>query len=128
MGGVRLESKRKRDSLDSEEDDQEDSINRKRSSKLQGCTCKKGCKTKACSCKKAAVWCIALCKCNRHACANREVPGTDVSSSVETDKENEELDDTDQLLDSTYDVNKIPKLDARSPMKSIFSPVNRNSG
>merc|ERR1719232_2196720 len=42
--GVRLESKRKRDSLDSEEDDQEDSINKKRSSKLQGCTCKKGCK------------------------------------------------------------------------------------
>merc|ERR1711868_141572 len=88
----------------------EDSMNKKRSSKLQGCTCKKGCKTKACSCKKAAVWCVALCKCNRHACANREVPGTDVSSSVETDKESEELDDTDQLLDSTYDVNKIPKL------------------
>ena len=43
----------------------------------------------------------------------REVPGTDVSSSVETDKENEELDDTDQLLDSTYDVNKIPKLDGK---------------
>ena len=42
---------------------------------------------------------------------SREVPGTDVSSSVETDKENEDLDDTDQLLDSTYDVNKIPKLD-----------------
>ena len=32
---------------------------------------------------------------------------------METDKENEELDDTDQLLDSTYDVNKIPKLDGK---------------
>ena len=34
----------------------------------------------------------------------REVPGTDVSSSVETDKENETMDDTDQLLDSTYNL------------------------
>ena len=39
----------------------------------------------------------------------REVPGTDVSSSVETDKENDssmvsedEQNTTDQLLDSTY--------------------------
>merc|ERR1712227_982448 len=128
--GVKLESKRKRDSLDSEDEDQDDSITKKRTSKLQGCTCKKGCKTKACSCKKAGSWCVAICKCDRHACANREVPGTDVSSSVETDKENEDLDDTDQLLDSTYDVNKIPKLDARSPMKSIFNtPTNgRSSG
>ena len=79
---------------------------------------------------------------------SREVPGTDVSSSVETDKENEDLDDTDQLLDSTYDVKKIPKLDgnfsslkfsiicnnfnsaARSPMKSIFNTptTGRSSG
>merc|ERR1712121_196041 len=39
--GVRLESKRKRDSLDSEDEDQDDSITKKRTSKLQGCTCKK---------------------------------------------------------------------------------------
>merc|ERR1712227_1125174 len=111
-------------------EDQDDSITKKRTSKLQGCTCKKGCKTKACSCKKAGSWCVVICKCDRHACANREVPGTDVSSSVETDKENEDLDDTDQLLDSTYDVKKIPKLDARSPMKPIFNTptTGRNSG
>ena len=42
----------------------------------------------------------------------REVPGTDVSSSVETDKENDsnmlsdgEENTTDQLLDSTYQLN-----------------------
>ena len=41
----------------------------------------------------------------------REVPGTDVSSSVETDKENDstmasddEANTTDQLLDSTYNL------------------------
>ena len=34
----------------------------------------------------------------------REIPGTDVSSSVETDKENDPMDDTDQLLDSTYNL------------------------
>merc|ERR1712098_1042034 len=47
------------------------------------------CKTKKCVCKKNGKWCIVLCKCDIHTCANREVPGTDVSSSVETDKENE---------------------------------------
>merc|ERR1711964_88535 len=74
-----------------------------------------------------------VCKCDRHACANREVPGTDVSSSVETDKENDstmasdsEQNTTDQLLDSTYNL-KPPSLQygkspigVRSPMKSIF--------
>ena len=35
---------------------------------------------------------------------SREVPGTDVSSSVDTDKENDPMDDTDQLLDSTYNL------------------------
>merc|ERR1712083_50886 len=131
--GVRLESKRKRDSLDSEDEDQDDSITKKRTSRLKGCTCKKGCKTKACSCKKAGSWCIVLCKCDIHTCANREVPGTDVSSSVETDKENEDMDDTDQLLDSTYNIDPKKlmfgsKTSDRSPMKTIFSPVNRNSG
>merc|ERR1719219_3100076 len=98
-----------------------------------GCTCKKGCKTKACSCKKAGNYCVVLCKCDSHTCANREVPGTDVSSSVETDKENdstmasdEEVNTTDQLLDSTYNL-KPPSMaygkspvGSRSPMKSIF--------
>ena len=54
---------------------------------------------------------------------SREVPGTDVSSSVETDKENEDLDDTDKLLDS---MNATRTLDStttlsRSPMKQIFA-------
>merc|ERR1719278_1641406 len=102
-------SKRKRDSVDSEDDGDEDtSLSKKKaSSSSLGCTCKKGCKTKACSCKKKCIFCTALCKCDRHTCANREVPGTDVSSSVETDKENEttmasdgEGNTTDQLLDS----------------------------
>ena len=68
-------AKRKRDSLDSEDEKEEDStvngVSRKRS--LQGCTCKKGCKTKACSCKKKANYCVAICKCDPHACANRSV-------------------------------------------------------
>ena len=55
---------------------------------------------------------------------SREVPGTDVSSSVETDKENEDLDDTDQLLDSTYDVNKIPKLDGTLFSAKLFSIIS----
>ena len=67
--------KRKRDSLDSEDEKEQDSTvnggNRKKS--LQGCTCKKGCKTKACSCKKKATYCVAICKCDPHACANRSV-------------------------------------------------------
>merc|ERR1711997_938903 len=98
-----------------------------------GWTCKKGWKTKACSCKKAGNHCVVLCKCDPHTCANREVPGTDVSSSVETDKENDstmasddEANTTDQLLDSTYNLKpasvmygKSP-IGLRSPMKSIF--------
>jgi len=125
MGGVL--SKRKRDSLDSEEEDFQEGVNRKKSS-LSGCGCAKGCKTKKCVCKKNGKWCIVLCKCDIHTCANREVPGTDVSSSVETDKENEEMDDTDQLLDSTYQLDPKTLVYNRSPMKTIFSPVNRNSG
>ena len=52
----------------------------------------------------------------------REVPGTDVSSSVETDKENDsnmlsdgEENTTDQLLDSTYQLN--PAHMTKSPGK-----------
>ena len=54
----------------------------------------------------------------------REVPGTDVSSSVETDKENDsnmasddEKNTTDQLLDSTYHLNPVHSLNAKSPGK-----------
>ena len=47
---------------------------------------------------------------------------------METDKENEEMDDTDQLLDSTYQLDPKTLVYNRSPMKTIFSPVNRNSG
>ena len=66
-------SKRKRDSVDSEDDRDEDtSLSKKKAaSSSLGCTCKKGCKTKACSCKKKCIFCTALCKCDRHTCANR---------------------------------------------------------
>ena len=70
-------AKRKRDSLDSDEEENEEdsSLNGTRNKKsLQGCTCKKGCKTKACSCKKKGCYCVVLCKCDPHACANRSVP------------------------------------------------------
>merc|ERR1719474_504556 len=131
--GVGL-AKRKRGSVDSEEEEMldDDGVPKKKTS-LSGCGCAKGCKTKKCVCKKNGKWCIVLCKCDIHTCANREVPGTDVSSSVETDKENEDMDDTDQLLDSTYNIDPKKlmfgsKTSDRSPMKTIFSPVNRNSG
>jgi len=131
--GVGL-AKRKRGSLDSEEEEMldDDGVPKKKTS-LSGCGCAKGCKTKKCVCKKNGKWCIVLCKCDIHTCANREVPGTDVSSSVETDKENEDMDDTDQLLDSTYNIDPKKlmfgsKTSDRSSMKTIFSPVNRNSG
>jgi len=129
-------SKRKRGSFDSEEENNsnDESLSKKRNSNSAGCKCKKGCKTKACSCKKDGPYCTSMCKCNIHTCANREVPGTDVSSSVETDKENEEMDDTDQLLDSmnaTRTLNSTTIL-SRSPMKAIFSQQGlatpRNSG
>jgi hypothetical protein len=127
-------AKRKRDSLDSEEEGNEEdsSLNGTRNKKsLQGCTCKKGCKTKACSCKKKGSHCVVLCKCDPHKCANRENPGTDVSSSVETDKENDPMDDTDQLLDSTYNLgttNAASIMGKKSPVKPIFrDPVSSAS-
>ena len=53
---------------------------------------------------------------------SREVPGTDVSSSVETDKENDstmasegEENTTDQLLDSTY-LKPISEVYNKSPI------------
>ena len=52
----------------------------------------------------------------------REVPGTDVSSSVETDKENDssmvsdgEQNTTDQLLDSTYNLKPASVMYGKSP-------------
>ena len=56
--------------------------------------------------------------------AYREVPGTDVSSSVETDKENdstmasdtEEQNTTDQLLDSTYNLKPASVMYGKSPI------------
>eukprot|EP00092_Neocalanus_flemingeri_P020290 GFUD01021979.1.p1 GENE.GFUD01021979.1~~GFUD01021979.1.p1 ORF type:complete len:1250 (+),score=420.04 GFUD01021979.1:230-3979(+) len=113
----------------------------KNSSASQGCTCTTGCKTKRCSCRKAGPHCTALCKCNHSKCAHREVPGTDVSSAVETDKENasmnsdeDEADNTNKLLlDSTFDLKPSGKLNFsnspatpndRSPLKPIFkTPV-----
>ena len=53
----------------------------------------------------------------------REVPGTDVSSSVETDKENDstmasdgEVNTTDQLLDSTYNLKPASVMYGKSPI------------
>ena len=53
----------------------------------------------------------------------REVPGTDVSSSVETDKENDsnmlsdgEENTTDQLLDSTYNLMPPSVAHGKSPL------------
>merc|ERR1712098_883083 len=68
---------------DSEEEELLDEGGNKKKSSLSGCGCAKGYKTKKCICKKNGKWCIVLCKCDIHTCANREVPGTDVSSSVE---------------------------------------------
>jgi len=119
-------SKRKRESQGSDEESGDSSINGTKRKTLQGCTCKKGCKTKACSCKKKSIHCVAICKCDPHACANRENPGTDVSSSVETDKENDLMDDTDQLLDSTYNLgttNAASIIGKTSPAKPIFKSI-----
>ena len=56
----------------------------------------------------------------------REVPGTDVSSSVETDKENETMDDTDQLLDSTYNLES--KLNTTKTVSAgNLCPLSRSS-
>merc|ERR1712029_1027093 len=70
--GVGL-AKRKRGSLDSEEEEMldDDGVPKKKTS-LSGCGCAKGCKTKKCVCKKNGKWCIVLCKCDIHTCANRK--------------------------------------------------------
>jgi len=146
LGGPSL-TKRKRgsDGASGEDDDEEEERpgSKKRSGNgstpNQGCTCTTGCKTKRCSCRKAGPYCTALCKCVHAKCANREVPGADVSSAVETDKENASMDsdddndNTNKLLDSTFDLQKPAKLSfadspntpgSRSPLKPIFkTPV-----
>jgi len=125
-----------------EDEDGSGPTRRKRSSNTVGCTCKSGCKNNRCSCKKQDTYCSILCKCPPNKCANREVPGDDVSdascmSNMETsDVENNE--NTAELLDSTFDVKpgveEKPRLDfkhkilcpetpstplaARSPLKA----------
>jgi len=125
--------------VDSEEESEDKSGHKKRSTSItnQGCTCSTGCKTKRCSCRKAGPHCTALCKCNHSKCSHREVPGTDVSSAVETDKENasmdsEDNDNTKELLENTFDIPPT-KLEfaatlkspmRRSPLKPLFkTPV-----
>merc|ERR1719420_53701 len=145
LGG--LVSKRKRGSVNGS-DEEEDEEGMKQGTKKrstgnnQGCTCTTGCKTKRCSCRKAGPFCTALCKCVRSKCSNREVPGTDVSSAVDTDKENVSMDSdedantTNKLLDSTDETSMLPapkcKLNfsesstpgSRSPLKPLFkTPV-----
>merc|ERR1712048_1211149 len=95
-----------------EEDEVDADQPSKRKSSLQRCACKSGCKTKNCSCKKAGPFCTAICGCNPHKCANREVPGTDVSSAVETDKEND-VDEPESKLEKTPS-KKTPLLDRSS--------------
>ena len=82
---------------------------------------------------------IQLTKCSRHKItffANREVPGTDVSSAADTDKENsmeseEEAENTRELLDSTFDVQTAKKLSfsvgPRSPLAPIFKTPSLDS-
>ena len=64
------------------------------------------------------------------------MPGTDVSSAAETDKENslaseEEAENTRELLDSTFDVQMVKKLSfaagPRSPLAPIFKTPSLDS-
>lgn len=123
-------SMQKRKRLDNNEEESEDGdgdneeeerqVNKRKGS-IQRCTCKSGCKTKMCSCRKVGPYCTALCGCPANKCAHREVPGADVSSAVDTDKENEmedNNDDTNKLLDSTFDV-AAPKLKITPARKAL---------
>jgi len=145
LGGL-VFTKRKRGSIEGsdeeldEEEERPGSKKRSSSTAQQGCTCTTGCKTKRCSCRKAGPYCSALCKCTHNKCAWREVPGADVSSAVETDKENASMDsdddndNTNKLLDSTFETKpRVTKLNfaevvgspsPRSPLKPLFkTPV-----
>merc|ERR1719239_886419 len=107
---------------------------RKRSSGT-GCTCKSGCKNKRCSCKKDSEFCSPLCKCMRNKCANREVPGADVSEMSEmsgmsttedvSDVENESADTTAKLLNGTFDLPDFKIHSVHTPKRSPLKPVNR---
>jgi len=144
LGGLVLKRKRGSDVGSEEEEAVEKPGSKRSASNFQGCTCSTGCKTKRCSCRKAGPYCSALCKCNASSCSHREVPGTDVSSAVETDKENASMesddnDNTEELLGNTFDfpptklefaaTMKSPS--PRSPLKPLFkTPVigsNRGS-
>jgi len=130
--------KRKRRSSAFLEEDEKPEINedssskKKRGSASGGCTCKGGCQNKRCSCKKAGPFCSALCKCPANKCANREVPGDDVSdaSCMSTDMEASDLevDDssantTDKLLDATFE---LPKITFATPHRSPLKQIREN--
>jgi len=145
LGGIDFKRKRGNEVESGEEEDtEEDRPDSKKKISItaqQGCTCTTGCKTKRCSCRKAGPFCTALCKCTHNKCAHREMPGTDVSSAVDTDKENASMtsddetdnDNTNKLLDSTFELKPAGKLNfsgspatlnSRSPLKPIFkTPV-----
>merc|ERR1712025_909587 len=95
-----------------EESEGKDELPSKRKSSLQRCSCKSSCKTKACPCKKAGPFCTSLCGCVSSKCANKEIPGTDVSSAVESEKEN---DDFSPKKDVSLEV---PSVQIRTPLKN----------
>jgi len=116
---------------------------KKKSSTGGGCGCKTGCKTKACSCRKAGPYCSSSCKCLSNKCSNREDPGSDVSvcSNVDTDKENDmndtNGDDTDSLLNGTFEkpgktltYSNPSTPESRTPLGSVSNSIFKtpNSG
>jgi len=109
-----------------------DSYNKKKRVSAGGCSCKSGCKNKRCSCKKDGPYCSSLCKCIASKCANREIPGADVSDAScmsTTDVENSEAensaDTTAKLLDATFELPPVSKFS--TPSRSPLKPVNRDS-
>jgi len=130
---VKLDAKRKRRSSNfkeaheipdiQEETDDGQAVRKKRSTGL-GCTCKSGCKNRKCSCKKEGPYCTILCKCPPNKCANREVPGADVSdASCVSNMETSDVENTQELLDSTFDVG--PSVVAKSavpPSVKVLCP------
>jgi len=90
-----------------------------------GCACKSGCRNKRCSCKKAGPYCNDSCTCIASKCANREIPGDDVSdaSTMSTDHEMDQSggDTTSYLLDSTYSTTNK----RNPPQEDQFTPARR---
>merc|ERR1712180_571288 len=74
-----------------------------------------------------------ICKCPPNKCANREVPGADVSDasvmsdasnmSTTEETENQSPNSTARLLDATFQKN-----DFATPVRSPLKSINRNSG